>query len=391
VDLQVSARDSSFFGPGWAQELLSLLRLYDFYVLHALPKHFARTGLLQNSSDVLSGQPRQLRIAVVAGDSQSVDLATAADLVGRGVFSDLPLLWLLFVRFAAACGTVGLALACGLFLSAFLRRFAILSIRMQVYSAYNVRQMRRYAFIAEPLRRINCYSSGELLELWTAWAASAGLAAWLLWKAFEWGVGWVFVLLCYAFAEYWGVVHVRTLQSRWLYPRATGLIFSGVLVYATWWPRFPTWILVWSLLSAQLWLICTLLCSFDCYVTLPEQPPHRLLYRSILLPAAPLSRDQQAVSSAAASADKEPQTSSQSSVHAQFLNSAKPAAGPLSGPTLRPPPKMMISRGTQTVDDPNVIQSTDVQVPLRPQRTAEAASGPEAPVPELPAMPHIAL
>merc|ERR1712183_976634 len=48
--------------------------------------------------------------------------------------------------------------------------------------------------------------------------------------------------------------------------------------------------------------MCTLLCNFDCFVTLPEQAPQRLLYRSILLPAVPL---QEASSAAAAAAEKE--------------------------------------------------------------------------------------
>lgn len=183
------------------------------------------------------------------------------------------------------------AVICAMLLSAFLRRLAILSVRAHIYSSYTVQQMRRYAFIAEPLRRVNCYSSSELLELWTAWAACAALGLWILVESAKVDSSWVGALLCYACAEYWGVVHVRTKQSRWIFPRALAFIYSGALMYTMWWPVVPSWLLLCTLSSVQLWLMLTLLLSFDCFATLPEQPPHRLLFRSLLLPAGTLSRE----------------------------------------------------------------------------------------------------
>merc|ERR1719264_1824535 len=106
------------------------------------------------------------------------------------------------------------------------------------------------------------------------------------------GVFWVGQLVCYAVAEYWGIVHVRTQQSRWIFPRAVALLHGGALLYALWWPLGSSWLLLWALLSAQAFLMFTLLCHFDCFAGLPEQPPHRLLFRSSLLPAAELSRRQ---------------------------------------------------------------------------------------------------
>merc|ERR1712060_1028121 len=174
----------------------------------------------------------------------------------------------------------------------FLRRMAVLSARMHIYSSYTMKQMRRYAFIAEPLRRINCYSSNELLELWTAWAASAALVAWMFYEAMQLGGFWTGSLFCYVLAEYWGLAHVRTKQSRWLFPRVSALLHGGTLIYAMWWPLYPHWLLLWVLASSQFCLMFTLLCRSDCFATLPEQPPHRLLFRSLLMPATPLMRGQ---------------------------------------------------------------------------------------------------
>lgn len=283
VNLRVSARDSSLFGPQWAREILSLLRLYDVYVLNALPIHFMH----MHGDDEAT---LRLHAMVLSGDARPIDLAPVAELVGMANSPRWPRMRWLGRRALSVFLALPFAVVGSLLLSAALRRLAVLCARLQIYSFYTLRQMRRYPFIAAPLRRVNCYSSNELLELWTAAAALAALFAWLLAEAAQLGGLWAGLLLCYALAEYWGIVHVRTVQSRWIFPRAVALLHGATLAYAAWWPRCPAWLLLWALASSQLCLMFTLLCHFDCYATLPQQPPHRLLLRSSLMPAVPLTR-----------------------------------------------------------------------------------------------------
>jgi len=287
VPLRVSAWDRTLFGPRWAREMLSVLRLYDVYVLNALPSYF-----VQMHGD---GPPSALRLHVLAvnSDAQAMDLAPLVRLSMLANGAQWPYIQWLIRRVLSVGLLLPVAFFCALLLSAALRRLLVLCVRLQVYSSYTLRQMRRYPFIAAPLRRVNCYSSNELLEHWTASSALAALASWLLSEAARLGVLWAGMLLCYALAEFWGIVHVRTVQSRWIFPRAMALLHGGILAYATWWPHCPTWLLLWTLVTSQLFLMFTLLCHFDCYAALPPQPPHRLLLRSSMLPAVPLSRHTQ--------------------------------------------------------------------------------------------------
>lgn len=175
-------------------------------------------------------------------------------------------------------------------------------------------------------------------------------------KGLFFGSPWLAALLCFALAEYWGVVHVRTVQSRWVFPRVVLLLQGGVLVYVTWWPHCPGWILSWSLLSSQLWLMWMLLCQFDCFVTLPEQAPHRLLYRSSLLPAAQLVREQPATGM---NINKE-----LDKAHRVVLHQLNPGRGA--------PRATMVSRGTQTEDtDCDVAEETSSQVEQTQVSTSE--------------------
>lgn len=289
VSLQVSAGEAKLFGPQWARCLLSTLRLYDIYVLHALPLQFLKVhGSVATAS--------QLHVTIAGssntsvGQAREVDILPVAELASMATApGPLRIIWAIRRTLSAALWLLG-ALPCAVILSAFLRRLAILSVRTQVYSSYTVRQMRRYAFIAEPLRRINCYSSNELLELWSGWAICAVIGVLVLTESIRSGIEWTAALFCYALAEYWGIVHVRTVQSRWIFPRATALLHGGALVYATWWPLCPAWLLAWTLVSSQFWLIFYLLHTFDCHAGLPEQPPHRLLFRSSLLPGGIIQR-----------------------------------------------------------------------------------------------------
>jgi len=228
---------------------------------------------------------------VSSGRLDIVDLSKVISHHREALLSGWPRLHSLMSRILKACWVAPLASAAAFLFSALLRRLAVLSMRMQLYATGTAQQIRRYSFIAEPMRRVNCYSSNELLELWTAWALMATLALWLLIEAQLKGAFCCGFLLSYAVTEYWGIIHVRTVQSRWIFPRAAGLLHSGVFLFATWWPIFASWLLLWVLVSAQLSLMTTLLCHFDCYATLPEQPPHRLLIRSLLLPARELSRE----------------------------------------------------------------------------------------------------
>jgi hypothetical protein len=108
VNLQVSARDPMYFGPQWTRELLSLLRLYDLYVLHSLPLHFTRFGLLPNgnsSGPTISASPK-LFASIVGSEPISMNLALSTHFAAKSVGSGFPWAYWLAVRFVCACGTL---------------------------------------------------------------------------------------------------------------------------------------------------------------------------------------------------------------------------------------------------------------------------------------------
>ncbi|CAE8688632.1 unnamed protein product, partial [Polarella glacialis] len=281
VHLQVSARDPEFFGPSWAREVLSMFRLYNLYVFHALPLDFIEASACRAPAP-------KLYVLAVNSQRDVTDLTPILESVARAKSHGWSR-WLLW-RTLAACFVLPIGAASGVLLSALVRRLLVLSCRMRIYNSLTVWQMQRYAFIAEPLRRVNCYSSTELLELWAAWSACVVLLVWLLLEALQLSAASICWILCFVEAEYWGLVHVRTVQSRWLFPRCTLLIHAAGLVYVCWWPLGPRWLLLWSLASAQFLLQFVLLCRFDCCFALPMQPPHQLMARSLLMPAMKLSR-----------------------------------------------------------------------------------------------------
>eukprot|EP00931_Biecheleriopsis_adriatica_P107936 TRINITY_DN8227_c0_g1_i2.p1 TRINITY_DN8227_c0_g1~~TRINITY_DN8227_c0_g1_i2.p1 ORF type:complete len:686 (+),score=146.36 TRINITY_DN8227_c0_g1_i2:198-2255(+) len=282
VTLQISSDDADFFGPVWARELLRRLRLYDIFVLHALPLYLdSGAKACADTSVPMLVKTSSLQMFDLSPVRKSIAMAQLA--AGKRLQASL---WCSLVTgtLLAAGGTAAVLM------SSLLRRVLVLSCRMHTYNSLTLRKMRRFAFIAEPLRRVNSCSSTELLELWTAWGASASLLLWLLWEALQASAASLCWLLCFAAAEYWGIVHLRTLQSRWIFPRCIALLHSGALIYSWWWPLGPSWILLWSLASAQASLKFLLLCHFDCYFALPPQPPLQLMARSVLLPAVPLAR-----------------------------------------------------------------------------------------------------
>ena len=62
-------------------------------------------------------------------------------------------------------------------------------------------------------------------------------------------VAWIFWILCYISMEFYSLAHVRSQQSRWIFPRVTLLLNAGAAIYAFWWPWAPQWLLV----SLVLW------------------------------------------------------------------------------------------------------------------------------------------
>jgi len=277
VHLQVGAEDPTLFGPWWSRQLLSWLYLYDVFVLHAVPIHF-----LQASPEASF----RLRAAVVTNAfAEGVELAEMHDL--SSIRPGLVGLWWFLGRFFSVVYSLCLALVCGVLCSSFLRRFAVLCVRMRVSSQSAVQQLRRHAFIAEPLRRLSRFSSRELLELWMAWLTCIAVCVWLYLHTWSGG-------LLVAVAEYWGLVHVRTKQSRWIFPRCAAVLHSGALLYSVHWPLSPSWLVLVVLALGQLWLMLALVCHFDCFACLPLEPPHSLLYRSLVAPAVPLTRTSKA-------------------------------------------------------------------------------------------------
>lgn len=59
------------------------------------------------------------------------------------------------------------------------------------YDRFCLRHLRRYAFIAQEMRRVNRAASTVLLELWVAWGASMLILLWTI-RVFEerFGKGW---------------------------------------------------------------------------------------------------------------------------------------------------------------------------------------------------------
>lgn len=305
VNLRLSARDPIYFGESHAlRELFSLMWLYDAYVLYSLPLHAqrhqrrvfggGRSGAVADEDDTaMTGDAVAEDGATDAATPQDASAPTMRVLMPGHAHSIDPTqagrpsgFVGLMARCRFAAQTLMMGATAAMLLSAFLRRLLVLSARVSIYYSYTVRQVRRFAFIAEQMRRVNYYSPTELLELWTAWVVCVCVAALLLWSAFSRGASWLGILVCYAFADYWGVVHVRTKQSRWFFPRVVALVYGGTLLYASWWPLCSWWLVLWALGSAQLLLMAVLMCQFDCFVTLPEHAPHRVLCRSLLMPAA---------------------------------------------------------------------------------------------------------
>eukprot|EP00746_Dinoflagellata_sp_MGD_P083050 gnl/MRDRNA2_/MRDRNA2_33034_c0_seq1.p1 gnl/MRDRNA2_/MRDRNA2_33034_c0~~gnl/MRDRNA2_/MRDRNA2_33034_c0_seq1.p1 ORF type:complete len:851 (-),score=88.87 gnl/MRDRNA2_/MRDRNA2_33034_c0_seq1:58-2550(-) len=199
-------------------------------------------------------------------------------------------LWWFCRRLLWAGFVIPLSLAFAIFTSAVLRIVLITLFRWRLYSSAAVRQMRRYAFIAESLRRLNCYSSSDLLEVWVAFAALLLIVTWLASEMhiLGWRCG---LFMCYLAADYWGLMHVRTMQTRYAFPRAMVLLHCGSVVYLSWWPLAPEWLVVTATALTQLHVTLALSHRFDCFANLPEQPPLRLFCRSLLLPASPMARD----------------------------------------------------------------------------------------------------
>eukprot|EP00913_Durusdinium_trenchii_P025010 g23475.t1 len=243
---QVSVDEPTLFGPSWARKILKNFGLYDMYVLHALPS-CSRCSLLRSGfmpfifrKNNIDGTPGGFQVAIV--------------------------------------------------FSSFLRSFLVLSCRMYVNHQFCLRHLRRFAFIAQEMRRVNRAPSTVLLELWVAWSASAVLLLWLLAEAVKRSWAWPCWMGCYAMTEFWGLAHVRTLQSRWTFPRAALILNAGPLAYVYWWPYGCKWLLVWLVISSHISLGFYLLLHFDYCFSLNPEPPHQLYVSSLLLPAVHLSR-----------------------------------------------------------------------------------------------------
>ena len=282
--VRVSVEDPKYFGTYPARSLLSL-GLHDIYLLHALPRYF-----LTDSNDEICGTDFRpfLHVRTVnSKQSMSVESVESRIAAGRKGWNFGTVVFNLVSNLLFVCG---LALAAVQF-SAFLRRLLVLSCRMYIYNMLCLRQMRRFAFIAEHMRRVNRAPSTVLLELWIAWAVCAGILLWILVEALQRSCVWFLWILCYALTEFWGLAHVRTTQSRWLFPRSMLLVHAGAATYAFWWPLGPLWLLLASLVWAQASVMFTLISDFDCCFALPPEPPNEVLAASLLLPAVSLSRE----------------------------------------------------------------------------------------------------
>ncbi|CAE7231939.1 unnamed protein product [Symbiodinium sp. CCMP2456] len=284
--VKISVEDPKYFGIYLARTLLSSLGLHDIYMLHALPRHF-----LTDSDGRICGTDFRpsLHIRTVTSKRgislEPVESRIAAGQKGR-------VLGTVVSNLASSMLFLGAAIMAAVLFSAFLRRLLVLSCRMYIYNMLCLRQMRHFAFIAEQMRRVNRAPSTVLIELWIAWAASAGIMLWILIEALQRSFVWFLWILCYALAEFWGLAHVRTKQSRWLYPRSLLLLHAGAALYAYWWPRGPLWLLLASLFWAHASIMFTLISDLDCCFALPSEPPNEVLAASLLLPAMPLSRSE---------------------------------------------------------------------------------------------------
>ena len=282
--VRVSVEDPKYFGVYLSRSLLSSLGLHDMYMLHALPRHF----LTDSNNEICGTDFRPFLHVRTVSSKQTVSLESVESRMAAGrrgwnvvtFFSNL-LNSMLFLS--------GLCIGAVVF-SAFLRRVLVLSCRMYIYNMLCLRQMRRFAFIAEQMRRVNRAPSTVLLELWVAWAVCAGILLWILVEALQRSFVWFLWIICYALAEFWGLAHVRTTQSRWLFPRSMLLIHAGAAAYAFWWPLGPLWLVLASLIWAQACIMFTLISDLDCCFALPSEPPNEVLAASLLLPAVPLSR-----------------------------------------------------------------------------------------------------
>ncbi|CAK9077579.1 STI1-like protein [Durusdinium trenchii] len=279
--VQVSVDEPTLFGPSWARKILKNFGLYDMYVLHALPSYFWNRC------------PGALRVRVLRGSSGPSQVLSLLSAEKRIHAFHLPeeqyrrnTWWV--------SGETFLVVLCGLLVaivfSSFLRSFLVLSCRMYVNHQFCLRHLRRFAFIAQEMRRVNRAPSTVLLELWVAWSASAVLLLWLLAEAVKRSWAWPCWMGCYAMTEFWGLAHVRTLQSRWTFPRAALILNAGPLAYVYWWPYGCKWLLVWLVISSHISLGFYLLLHFDYCFSLNPEPPHQLYVSSLLLPAVHLSR-----------------------------------------------------------------------------------------------------
>eukprot|EP00435_Cladocopium_sp_Y103_P025133 s1023_g6.t1 len=304
-EIQVSVDDARYFGPYWARTLMSTLGLYDFYVLHAVPLRLftspqcrrwsPNTTLVARlrSRGAIPLLPVQERIIASREDNATFAKQCLRDIGWTALF--------LFRAF----------LVCVLF-SSFLRSLFVLSCRMYVNNQFCLRHLRRYAFIAQEMRRVNRAASTVLLELWVAWGASMLILLWIIVEAGQRSHGaWSFWIIGYGFMEFWSLAHVRSKQSRWIFPRVSLVINAGAFTYVYWWPLAPQWILVSLVLWSDLTLCFYLLIHFDYCFSLPPQPPHQLFVSSLLLPAVTLSRsagDTQTSGEAAQTSDSEVQS-----------------------------------------------------------------------------------
>ena len=284
--VKISVEDPKYFGIHLARTLLSSLGLHDIYMQHALPRHF-----LTDSDGRICGTDFRpsLHIRTVTS-KRGISLQPVESRIATGHKG-----WVLGTvvsNLGSSMLFLGMGIVSAVLFSAFLRRLLVLSCRMYIYNMLCLRQMRHFAFIAEQMRRVNRAPSTVLIELWIAWAASAGIMLWILVEALQRSFVWFLWILCYALAEFWGLAHVRTKQSRWLYPRSLLLLHAGAALYAYWWPRGPLWLLLASLFWAHASIMFTLISDLDCCFALPSEPPNEVLAASLLLPAMPLSRSE---------------------------------------------------------------------------------------------------
>ena len=302
--VRISVEDPAYFGIFLARSLLSSLGLHDIYILHALPRYF-----LTNADGAICGTNFRPSLHVrTVSSTHSISLEPVESRIAgqKGWF-----LWAAISNLVSSLLFFSVVAIAAVLFSAFLRRLLVLSCRMYIYNMLCLRQMRRFAFIAEQMRRVNRAPSTILLELWIAWASMAGILLWILVEALQRSCVWFLWILCYAVAEFWGLAHVRTIQSRWLFPRSMLLLHAGAAMYAFWWPLGPLWLLLASLLWAHASIMFVLISDLDCCFALPSDPPNEVLAASLVLPAVPLSRELLKATQDAQDRPQDPQDRSQ--------------------------------------------------------------------------------